>query len=90
MAKIDLSDAQALFSKAISYSNAAERDQDDPASANLLFALHNYFQSTAVSLIAIARALEDMSTRIEQIDRKVNGGTPLPPKPPSSINLHNR
>lgn len=90
MAKIDLSDAQALFGKAISYSNAAERDQSDPASENLLMALHNYFQSTAVSLIAIASALEDMSNRVEIIERKVNAGTPLPPRSPSSINLHNR
>ncbi|MFT3808895.1 MAG: hypothetical protein QM698_03185 [Micropepsaceae bacterium] len=73
MAKIDLSDSKSLFDKAIGYSNAAERDQDDPASANLLMALHNYFQSTATSLIAIAKAVETMSDRLERLERNAAG-----------------
>lgn len=74
MAKIDLSESKKLFDLAIGYANAAERDQHDPASANLLMALHNYFQSTATTLVAIAEAVERLDTRLEAMERGTRAG----------------
>ncbi len=73
MPKIDLSESKATFEKAISYANAAERDQADPASANLLWALHSYFQSTAMTLIAIAKGIDDLDERLARLERHATG-----------------
>jgi hypothetical protein len=73
MAKIDLSKSGDILDLAISYSNAAERDPNDPASSNLLLAIHRYFESVSISLIEIAKGIDSVSERLEKLERNAAG-----------------
>jgi len=70
--KISTDEAKKYFDKARAFAMAATNDPNDPASDNLLKALHAYFTSIAAAEVEIVSALNDLLERVDHIQTKVD------------------
>lgn len=60
------------FEKARGFALSAKNDPNDPASPNLLAALHEYFTSIASAQVVTVEGINDLLERVDRIETKLN------------------
>lgn len=67
-AKINTEEAKKHFETARSFATAAKNDQNDPASPNLIRAIHEYFTSVAAGQVQMVNGINDLLERVDRIE----------------------